>query len=157
MNDPLIRIDARSHQAWLGGGLLLLTRMEFRLLHLLAAYAGSVVTREDITRDVWETDWLPNSKTIDMHMSWLRRKLGDDATSPRYIATVRGVGFRLEPSMLSPESSVEGFTPPPPVSGDALAVVREMLADMARIVGQSVERIAELERARDGQEVTPCG
>ena len=47
-------------------------------------------------RDVWQTEWMGSSKTLDMHVSWLRRKLGDDATDPRYITTVRGVGFRFE-------------------------------------------------------------
>src|SRR5262252_967430 len=58
--------------------------------------AGKVVTREQIMREVWDSKWWGSTKTLDMHISWLRRKLGDDAHSPRYITTVRGVGFRFE-------------------------------------------------------------
>jgi DNA-binding response OmpR family regulator len=57
---------------------------------------GNVVTRETIMREVWDAGWWGSTKTLDMHISWLRRKLGDDATNPRYITTVRGVGFRFE-------------------------------------------------------------
>jgi len=58
--------------------------------------AGQVVTREELMRDVWRTEWMGSSKTLDMHVSWVRRKLGDDAADPQYISTVRGVGFRFE-------------------------------------------------------------
>ena len=54
------------------------------------------VTRDRIMREVWGAQWWGSTKTLDMHVSWLRRKLGDDATAPRYISTVRGVGFRFE-------------------------------------------------------------
>jgi DNA-binding response OmpR family regulator len=47
-------------------------------------------------REVWDTTWWSSTKTLDMHISWLRKKLGDDAAAPRYISTVRGVGFRFE-------------------------------------------------------------
>ena len=53
-------------------------------------------TREQIMREVWDAKWWTSTKTLDMHISWLRRKLGDDAHHPRYITTVRGVGFRFE-------------------------------------------------------------
>src|ERR671927_366478 len=69
---------------------------EFDLLRVLVRDAGKVVTREQIMREVWDTNWWGSTKTLDMHISWLRRKLGDDAGSPRYITTVRGVGFRFE-------------------------------------------------------------
>ena len=57
---------------------------------------GKVVTREQIMREVWDAKWWTSTKTLDMHISWLRRKLGDDAHHPRFITTVRGVGFRFE-------------------------------------------------------------
>ena len=96
--DPLqgVRIDADSHQAWVEGRELALTAKEFNLLRVLVREAGKVVTREQLMLEVWETTWWQSSKTLDMHISWLRRKLGDDAAKPRYIRTVRGVGFRFE-------------------------------------------------------------
>ncbi|WP_297084279.1 helix-turn-helix domain-containing protein, partial [uncultured Demequina sp.] len=60
------------------------------------ANAGSVVSRDTLMREVWDADAGAPSKTLDMHVSWLRRKLGDDASDPTYITTVRGMGFRFE-------------------------------------------------------------
>ena len=91
-----VRIDAESRRAWMGDQELQLTTKEFDLLRVLVRDAGKVVTREQIMREVWDTNWWGSTKTLDMHISWLRRKLGDDAGSPRYITTVRGVGFRFE-------------------------------------------------------------
>jgi DNA-binding response OmpR family regulator len=54
-----------------------------------------VVSREDLMADVWDENWFGSTKTLDVHIGFLRRKLGDDATAPRYLRTVRGVGFRL--------------------------------------------------------------
>jgi DNA-binding response OmpR family regulator len=65
-------------------------------VQLLVANAGSVVLRDTLMRDVWGSDPVGSTKTLDMHVSWLRRKLGDDANSPRYVSTVRGLGFRFE-------------------------------------------------------------
>ncbi|MCE7082878.1 response regulator transcription factor [Streptomyces sp. ST2-7A] len=93
-----IRIDVESHRAWLGEEELHLTAKEFDLLRVLVRDAGRVVTREQLMREVWDTTWWSSTKTLDMHISWLRKKLGDDAANPRYIATVRGVGFRFEKS-----------------------------------------------------------
>ncbi|MEO3767379.1 response regulator transcription factor [Streptomyces sp. B8F3] len=93
-----VRIDTDSHRAWLGDEELQLTAKEFDLLRVLVRDAGRVVTREQLMREVWDTTWWSSTKTLDMHISWLRKKLGDDAANPRYIATVRGVGFRFEKS-----------------------------------------------------------
>jgi DNA-binding response OmpR family regulator len=68
-----------------------LANKEFELLRVLMLRAGQVVTREEILREVWNDPDLKTSKTLDMHMSWLRRKIGGE----RRIATVRGVGFRF--------------------------------------------------------------
>ena len=57
---------------------------------------GAVRCREQLMRDVWGMSRGASSKTLDMHVSWLRRKLGDDAASPRLITTIRGLGFRFE-------------------------------------------------------------
>ncbi len=63
---------------------------------MLLREAGRVVTRETLMREVWDTTWFGSTKTLDMHVSWLRRKLGDDAAAPRYITTVRGIGLRFD-------------------------------------------------------------
>ncbi len=91
-----VRIDADSRRAWLDGEEVFLTAKEFDLLRVLVRDVGRVVTRDQLMREVWETSWWSSTKTLDMHVSWLRRKLGDDASSPRFITTVRGVGFRFE-------------------------------------------------------------
>ena len=91
-----VRIDPDARRAWLGETEIELTSKEFDLLALMVAEAGKVVTREQIMRQVWDSKWWGSTKTLDMHVSWLRRKLGDDAHSPQYITTVRGVGFRFE-------------------------------------------------------------
>jgi DNA-binding response OmpR family regulator len=91
-----VRVDVASRRAWKGDEELNLTSKEFDLLRVLLREAGSVVTRDRLMREVWDANWWGSTKTLDMHVSWLRRKLGDDAASPRYITTVRGVGFRFE-------------------------------------------------------------
>jgi hypothetical protein len=67
-----------------------LTRKEFDLLVRLARDAGRVVTRESLMSDVWDTNWFGSTKTLDVHIAWLRRKLHDDPEAPKYIHTVRG-------------------------------------------------------------------
>jgi DNA-binding response OmpR family regulator len=91
-----VRIDAEARRAFLDETELHLTAKEFDLLRVLVREAGRVVPREQLMREVWDADWYGPTKTLDMHVSWLRRKLGDDAGQPRFIATVRGVGFRFE-------------------------------------------------------------
>jgi DNA-binding response OmpR family regulator len=90
-----LRIDLAARRAWMDDSELELTRKEFDLLARLARDAGRVVTREELMSDVWDTNWFGSTKTLDVHIAWLRRKLGDDPNAPRYIHTVRGVGFRL--------------------------------------------------------------
>lgn len=87
-----VRVDQASRQAWRGGRELELSPKEFDLLALLVREAGSVVTRERIMDEVWDVNWFGSTKTLDMHMSWLRRKLGD----PPVIVTARRVGFRFQ-------------------------------------------------------------
>ena len=74
---------------------LQLSRKEFDLLAELMSHAGEVITREDLMSEVWDTNWFGSTKTLDVHVGWLRRKLGDDPADPVYIETVRGVGFRF--------------------------------------------------------------
>jgi DNA-binding response OmpR family regulator len=92
-----VRVDRAAHRAFLGQAELELTPKEFDLLSLLAAEAGRTVPRARIMREVWDEHWWGPTRTLDMHVSALRRKLGDDPAHPRRIVTVRGVGFRLEP------------------------------------------------------------
>ena len=90
-----LRLDPARRSATLGGNELDLTRKEFELLELLMREAGSVITRERLIDEVWDVNWFGSTKTLDVHVSGLRRKLGDDPSSPRYLHTVRGVGFRF--------------------------------------------------------------
>ena len=91
-----VRVDVAGHRAFVDGKELQLSGKEFDLLHALVASAGSVVSRDQLMHEVWSAEPGAPSKTLDMHVSWLRRKLGDDATQPRFITTVRGMGFRFE-------------------------------------------------------------
>ena len=91
-----VRLDAGARLAWRGDEELDLSPKEFDLLALLMSRAGQAVRREDIMTQVWDENWFGSTKTLDMHMSWLRRKIGDDAGDPHRIVTIRGVGFRFE-------------------------------------------------------------
>jgi DNA-binding response OmpR family regulator len=86
-----LEVDERSRRATLQGRELDLTPKEFELLAALARDPGAAVSRQRLLAEVWETSWYGSSKTIDVHVAALRRKLGD----PGWIETVRGVGFRL--------------------------------------------------------------
>ena len=90
-----VAVDPAMRRATLEGAELALTRREFDLLALLARNAGTVLTRERLMDEVWDTNWFGSTKTLDVHVSSLRRKLGDDAAESRYLHTVRGVGFRF--------------------------------------------------------------
>jgi DNA-binding response OmpR family regulator len=90
-----LRIDVRRREADLDGAPLNLTRREFDLLAFLASRAGTVVPRREILAEVWGQAY-GDDQTIDVHLSWLRRKLGETARQPRYLHTVRGVGVKLE-------------------------------------------------------------
>ena len=87
-----LRIDLRQHRVTVDGRDVQLTAKEFDLLTLLARDPGAVVDRERILREVWHTTWYGSSKTVDVHVAALRRKLGD----PSLIETVRGIGLRLQ-------------------------------------------------------------
>ena len=91
-----VRLDVESRRVWHGDQELSLTSKEFELLRVLVANAGKVVSREQLMREVWGDRWWGSTKTLDMHVSWLRRKLGDETGSTRYVTTVRGMGFRFE-------------------------------------------------------------
>lgn len=88
-----VRIDLSARRAWRDDSELVLTLKEFDLLTILMREAGKVVARERIMAEVWDEHWAGTTKTLDMHVSWLRRKLGGDVD---HITTVRGVGLRFE-------------------------------------------------------------
>ncbi len=90
-----LRLDPARHEVTRDGESLELSRKEFELLHLLMRNAGSVVTRDRLIDEVWDPNWFGSTKTLDVHVSGIRRKLGDDPAQPRYLHTVRGVGFRF--------------------------------------------------------------
>jgi DNA-binding response OmpR family regulator len=88
-------VDPAARRTWVGGREVDLTRREFDLLERLARDAGRVVTREDLMADVWDENWFGSTKTLDVHVGTLRRKLAEDPAAPRLLHTVRGVGFAL--------------------------------------------------------------
>lgn len=90
-----LEVDDLLMEARLDGRRLQLSHKELELLLRLARAAGTVVTREQLMHDVWDTSELVSTRTVDVHVGWLRKKLGDDPADPRFIHTVRGVGFRL--------------------------------------------------------------
>ena len=92
-----MRLDPASRRAWRGDREVRLSRKEFDLVHALIARAGSVVTRDELMRDVWNATFWTSSKTIDVHLGWVRRKLGDDTRHPTLITTVRGQGCGSRP------------------------------------------------------------
>lgn len=88
-------IDERTRTVTLSGERLDLARKEFDLLLALAARTGEVVTKRELLADVWQQPYGGSDRTVDVHLSWLRRKLGESAADPRYLLSVRGVGVRL--------------------------------------------------------------
>ena len=98
--DPVITvgglsIDTRSREVTVDGRPVELARKEFDLLLALARRAGEVVSKRDLLAEVWQLAWGGSDRTVDVHLSWLRRKLGETASEPRYLHSVRGVGVRL--------------------------------------------------------------
>jgi DNA-binding response OmpR family regulator len=90
-----VRVDLAARRVWRDGAEVSLSRKEFDLLAELVSHAGTVVRREDLIARVWDENWFGSTKTLDVHIGWLRGKLGDDAADPKLVHTVRGVGFRF--------------------------------------------------------------
>lgn len=88
-------IDVTSREASLGGEALSLTKKEFDLLAYLAQRPGIVVGKRELLAEVWRQPYGGADKTVDVHLSWLRKKLGESAAEPKYLHTVRGVGVKL--------------------------------------------------------------
>ena len=90
-----LEIDPRQRRAELRGEPLQLTRREFDVLTYLAERVGQVVSRRELLTEVWNQSRIGEEQTIDVHISWLRRKLGETAAAPRFLHTVRGVGVMM--------------------------------------------------------------
>ena len=88
-------LDPRTRRVTLAGEPVELAPKEFDLLAHLAARAGTVVSKRELLTEVWQLPYGGSDKTVDVHLSWLRRKLGESAAAPRLLQTVRGVGVRL--------------------------------------------------------------
>ena len=91
-----IRLDPETRRSWRRDEEIVLSRKEFDLVQALMQRAGEIVSRDELMRDVWQTSFWTSSKTIDVHLGWVRRKLGDDSRRPRLITTIRGQGLRFE-------------------------------------------------------------
>jgi DNA-binding response OmpR family regulator len=90
-----IILDIEAHRVIKDDTEIVMRHKEFEILTLLMTNIGKVITRERLFDEVWGTDWLGDTRTLDVHMSWLRAKLEDDPANPVYLQTVRGVGYRF--------------------------------------------------------------
>ena len=90
-----LRIDVAAREARLGDDPLDLSPKEFDLLLALAERVGEVVSKRELLAQVWREPWGGSERTVDVHLSWLRKKLGESASEPRFIRTVHGVGVKL--------------------------------------------------------------
>ena len=88
-------VDEAARQVHLGGAPVALTRIEFDLLAALAAHPQLVLSRRQLVEMVWDTHWTGDAHLVDVHTGRIRKKLGDEVTSPRFIHTIRGVGYRM--------------------------------------------------------------
>jgi len=91
-----LRVDLAGRRAWLDGRELTLSRKEQALLAELVRHAGGVVTREELMGRVWDENWWGSTKTLDVHINSIRRKLGEQSGDASRIATIRGIGYRLD-------------------------------------------------------------
>ena len=90
-----VRLEPGARRAFKGATELVLRPKEYDLLLILMQQAGKVVGREVLFNQVWGTDWFGDMRTLDVHIRWLRQKIEDDPSNPRYIQTVRGAGYRF--------------------------------------------------------------
>lgn len=90
-----IQVNLATRQVWKQDNLLPLRLKEFELLSLLMSRPGNVITRAEIFDQVWGTDWLGDTRTLDVHIRWLREKIETNPSAPIYIQTVRGIGYRF--------------------------------------------------------------
>lgn len=90
-----LRVDTQARAVWKGDERIALSAREFDLLLYLMTHAGQALHRQQILDAVWGEDWVGDPRTLDVHIHWLREKLGDHSSNPRYIQTVRGYGYRF--------------------------------------------------------------
>lgn len=90
-----ISLDIASHRVLRDDREVELTRKEYDLLRALMEQAGRVIPRNEIIDLVWDTDWVGDTRTLDVHIRWLREKIEENPSKPRYVQTVRGVGYRF--------------------------------------------------------------
>jgi DNA-binding response OmpR family regulator len=90
-------MDVSAREAVLDGEPLDLSPKEFDLLRSLMERQGEVVTKRELLAEVWREPYGGSERTVDVHLSWLRKKLGETASDPRYLKTVHGVGVKLVP------------------------------------------------------------
>ena len=109
-----LAIDPASREATLRGELLDLSRREFDLLAYLAQHVGEVVSKRDVLADVWNQPYGGGERTVDVHLSWLRRKLGESAAHPVYLHSIRGVGIRLAAPTDGADADASEPPEPPP-------------------------------------------
>ena len=95
-------LDQTARQVWRREQLLELTQREFDLLQVLMSHIGKAVSRQDLLDRVWGENWIGDVRTLDVHIRWLREKVEDDPSTPHYIETVRGYGYRfIDPNTLT--------------------------------------------------------
>ncbi len=107
-----VQVDPATRTVRRDGREIRLARKEYELLLALMERAGEIVTRDELMRTVWQTTFWTSAKTVDVHLGWLRRKLGDDPRNPSLITTVRGRGLRFErvpPAVPAPRLNGPGF------------------------------------------------
>lgn len=90
-----LRIDAAGHEVWIAGMPVALTRTEFDILDVLSAQPRIALSRRQLIDAVWDTAWVGDEHVVDVHVANLRKKLDDDPSEPRYVTTIRGVGYRM--------------------------------------------------------------
>jgi two-component system alkaline phosphatase synthesis response regulator PhoP len=98
-------IEPRAREVWVDGAEVDLTTIEFDLLRCLAEHPGWVYSREQLLERVWGYDYLGDSRAVDVHVANLRKKIGDDPSEPRFVRTVRGVGYKFQTSKEGSPSS----------------------------------------------------
>jgi len=90
-----IVLDVAARQVWRASRLIELRQREFDLLHIFMVHTGQAMTRHALLDQVWGPEWVGDPRTLDVHIRWLREKVEEDPSTPRYIQTVRGYGYRL--------------------------------------------------------------
>ncbi|NOZ05558.1 MAG: response regulator transcription factor [Chloroflexi bacterium] len=106
----VLTLDLKRREVWVGGSKHQMTPKEFALLKALMSNAGTVLSRKTIMRTVWNTDFLADTRTLDVHIRWIREKIEEYPGKPSLVRTVRGVGYLFVPTEVSSSN-----TPPEPL------------------------------------------